>query len=282
MAQHFRNSKGRKLTLPAGVGGSLLFDRNGSVAGGGSFFEPVEGEAGDARAVVGLCVEVNEAIGGGAGSAGDEGGVAAGAGEDEAFNGPGFSAVEAGPDGAVLPGGIGGVDVAEDEDVFSFDGESGEAAHATVGAMLVAVGEDVDDTEVFPGVSAIGGAGGAPPGVFWALLPVDAGVVVEGAVGKFDEAGFTGAVFGEGFGGLPSLAVVVGVDGVGVVIGPFRAVIFFAVVSGGSDKTAFVFSVAQGDAVLVHVHRGGVAFGVGLDFWGFLFPGEAVVGRAVD
>ena len=227
-------------------------------------------------------MEVDEAIGGGAGSPGDEGGVAAGAGEDEAFNRPGFSAVEAGPDGAVFPDGIGGVDVAEDEDVLSFDGESGEAAHATVGAMLVAVGEDVDDAEVFPGMSAIGGAGGAPPGVFWPLLPVDAGVVVEGAVGKFDEAGFAGAVFGEGLGGLPGFSVIVGVDGVGVVIGPFGGVIFLAVVSGGSDEAAFVFSLAQGDAVLVHVHRRGVAPGVGVDFWGFLFPGEAVVGRAVD
>ena len=142
----------------------------------------------------------------------------------------------------------------------------------------MAVGEDVDDAEVFPGVSAIGGAGGAAAGVFWPLLPVDAGVVVEGAVGELDEAGFAGAVFGEGLGGLPGLAVVIGVDGVGVVVGPFRAVIFLAVVSGGSDEAAFVFSVAQGDAVLVHVHRGGVAFGVGVDFWGFLFPGEAVVG----
>ena len=227
-------------------------------------------------------MEVDEAISGGAGAAGDEGGVAAGAGENEAFDGPGLSAVEAGPDRTVFADGIGGVDVAKDEDVFSFDGESGESAHATVGAMLVAVGEDVDDAEVFPSVSAIGGAGGAPPGVFWPLLPVDAGVVVEGAVGEFDEAGFAGAVFGEGFGGLPGFSVVIGVDGVGIVIGPFGGVIFLAVVSGGSDEAAFVFSLAQGDAVFVHVHRGSVAFGVWKDFWGFLFPGEAVVGRAVD
>ena len=42
---------------------------------------------------------------------------AAGAGEDEAFNGPSFSAIETGPDGPVFAGGIWGVDVAEDEDV---------------------------------------------------------------------------------------------------------------------------------------------------------------------
>ena len=42
---------------------------------------------------------------------------AAGAGEDEAFNGPSLSAIEAGPDGPVFAGGIWGVDVAEDEDV---------------------------------------------------------------------------------------------------------------------------------------------------------------------
>lgn len=244
--------------------------------------EPVEGEAGDAGTFVGFGVEVDEAFGGGAGAAGDEGGVAAGAGEDEAFDGPGFSTVEAGPDGAVFADGIGGVEVAEDEDVFSLEGESGEAAHAAVGAVLVTIGEDVDDAKVFPGVAAIGGAGGAAAGVFGALLPVDAGVVVEGAVGEFHDAGFAGAVLGEGFGGLPGFAVVVGVDGVGVMMGPFRAVICLTVVAGRSNESAFVLPVAQGGAVLVHVHRGGVAFGVGVDFWSFLFPSEAVVGGAVE
>ena len=258
----------------------MLF-RKGAVAGGGALLKPVEGEAGDAGAVVGFGVEVDEAFGRGARTAGDEGGVAAGTREDEAFNGPGFPAVKTGPDGAVFAGGIRGVDVAEDKNVFSIDGQSSEAAHATVRAMLVAVGKNFCDVEVFPGVAAVGGAGGAAAGVFRALLPVDAGVVVEGAVGEFDDAGFTGTIFGEGFGGVPGLAVVVGVDRVGVVLGPLRAVVFFAVVSGGADEAAFVFSVAQGDAVFVHVHRGSMTIGVGKDFWVFFFPAEAVVGGAV-
>ena len=124
-------------------------------------------------------MEVDKTFGRGGGTAGIKGGITAGSGKDETFDGPCFTTIKTGPDCPLLAGGFGGVDVAKDEDVLSIDRKANEATHATIGAVLVSIGKDIDNTEIFPGVSTVGGSGFAATGVFWALLPVDSGIVVK-------------------------------------------------------------------------------------------------------
>ena len=124
-------------------------------------------------------MEVNVIFRRGAGPAGIEGGIAAGAREDEAFNGPRFTTIKTGPDGALFAGRFGSVNIAENENVLAIDRKADEATHATIGAVLVPIGKNIDNTKIFPGVSTVGRSGFAATGVFWALLPVDSGIVVK-------------------------------------------------------------------------------------------------------
>src|SRR5690606_9850182 len=144
------------------------------------------------------------------------------------------------------------------------------------------IGQFFDDSESVPGFSAIGALGAASAGVFGALSPVDAGVVVDGAVGTFGDGGCTGAVRGEGFAVLPGLAAVVAVHGVGVVGVPELAAVAVAVVAGGTQESSGVLAVAEGDARLVHVEGGDVSEAVGLDVDVLFFPGCALVFASED
>ena len=124
-------------------------------------------------------MEVNVTLRRGAGPAGIEGGIAAGPREDEAFDGPRFTTIKASPDGALFAGRFGSVNIAKNENVLSINGKANKAAHTAVGAVLMSVGKNIDDTKIFPGVSTVGGSRFTATGVFWALLPVDSGVVVK-------------------------------------------------------------------------------------------------------
>ena len=118
-------------------------------------------------------MEVNVTLRRGAGPAGIEGGIAAGPREDEAFDGPRFTTIKTCPDGALFAGRFGSVNIAKNENVLTVDRKTDEASHATIGAMLVSIGKDVDNTEIFPSVSTVSGSGFAATGVSWSLLPVD-------------------------------------------------------------------------------------------------------------
>jgi len=74
-------------------------------------------------------MEVNVIFRRGAGPAGIEGGIAAGAREDEAFNGPRFTTIKTGPDGALFAGRFGSVNIAKNENVLAIDRKADEAAH---------------------------------------------------------------------------------------------------------------------------------------------------------
>lgn len=124
-------------------------------------------------------MEVDVTFGWGARSAGVECGITAWPRENEAFDGPRFTSIKASPDGALFAGWFLSVDIAKDENVLSINGKADEAAHTTVGAVLVSVGKDIDDAEIFPGVSTVGGSRFTAARVFWALLPVDSRVVVK-------------------------------------------------------------------------------------------------------
>ena len=91
------------------------------------------------------------------------------------------------------------------------------------------------------------GAGGCPAaarvGTF--LARVAAGVVINRAVAQLGDGGLSGAVGRERFAGLPGLAAVIAVDGVGVVLRPFAAVVLTGIPAGGADESALVFAVAQ-------------------------------------
>lgn len=76
--------------------------------------------------------------------------------------------------------------------------------------------------------------------------------------------------------------MIVGINCVCVVLGPFFAVIFPGIKASGPDESTFVFSVTKGCSVIVHMHGGVVTLGVGADSGGFFFPGESVVTTAIN
>lgn len=76
--------------------------------------------------------------------------------------------------------------------------------------------------------------------------------------------------------------MIVGIDCVRVVLGPFFAVIFSGVKSGGAYEPAFMFSITEGRAVLVHVHGRLVTLGIGVNGRNFFFPGESIVTTAIN
>ena len=81
---------------------------------------------------------------------------------------------------------------------------------------------------------------------------------------------------------MPSFTMIVGIDCVRVVLGPFFAVIFSGVISGGAYESAFVLSITEGRAVPVHVHGRLVTVGVWSYCRDFFLPGESVVTTAVN
>ena len=190
---------------------------------------------------------------------------------------PSLAAIEAGPHGAAVTTGR-AVAVAVDQDVMPFHGQAREAGHAAVVGVLWTVGQHFAEGKVLPGMTSVRAGGGPAPARVGAFLgPVSAGVVIDCTVAQLGNRRLAGALGGEGLAGLPRLAAVITVNGVGVMLGPFAAMVLASVPAGRADQTALVFAVAQGDAVFVHVHGRRIAFGIGLDLSGNLLPRLAEV-----
>ncbi len=136
----------------------------------------------------------------------------------------------------------------------------------------------MNDFVVDPCYAAVFGDGGAATRGYGSCGPVDAGVVVDVAVGEFDECGFASSIFGEWFGGVPGFAVVITVDCVGVVVWPLFACVFAVVVAGRAYESAGVWAASEGDAGFVHMHGGGFAVDILVDGGLLGFPCFAVVG----
>ena len=174
--------------------------------------------------------------------------------ENQALDWPSFATVKAGPYGP-LDTAAWAVAVAVDQYIAAFHGEPREAAHAAIVGILWAIRQDLAEGQVLPSVTAVC-TGGSPAsariGAF--LRPVTARVVVDCAVAQLRDGSFASAVSRKRLAGLPGFAAVITVNGVGVVLRPFGAIVLASLPSGGAEQPALVFAVAQGDTVIVHVH----------------------------
>ena len=150
------------------------------------------------------------AFAGGIGATCGEGGVGTGAWGDEALDGPGFSGVEAAPDGEFLAFVAVVVGVAVEEDVAALDGEANEAGvHAEVSVVVGsfsffapvswAVGESFEKAGVFPGLAAVFAESVVALVAEFLTFGKEAasGSVEELAVGEFEEVAFAATLNGD-------------------------------------------------------------------------------------
>ena len=165
----------------------------------------------------------------------------------------------------------------EDQNVAPLDSQASQTTHAAVRSMLMPIRQRLDDVPVAPSLAAVFAVRAAAAGVVRALVPVDAGVVVDRSIGKLGDAGLAGTIFWERFTCLPCLSAVVTVNGVGEMVRPLLPTIARAVMPRRTNQSASVLAVTQGDAVVVHVHRRHAAIAVGMNHRIVLIPSLATV-----
>ena len=198
-----------------------------------------------------------------------EGGVGSGAWSDEALDGPGFSSIEAAPNGEFLAFVAVVVGIAVEEDVAALDGEANESGvHAEVSVVVGtsaflspvswAVGEGFEIGGILPGLATVFAQGVVALLAEFLTFGEEAASsgVEELAVGEFEEVAFAAALNGDRLAGYPGLAVVIAVNGGAVAFGGF------SINSGWADESALVLTMSKGDSVLGHVKGGNVAVGI--------------------
>ena len=228
--------------------------------------EPGEVEGGDAAAFVDLFVlavfvlEIEFAFAGSAWSTCGEGGVGSGTGVDEAFDRPGFSGVEAAPDGELLAFVTIMVSIAVEEDVMPFDREPNETGvHAEVSVVVGTftflssvgwtIGESLEERWVLPGFASVLAEGVMPLVAEFLTLGEEtaAGGVKELTVGEVEQIAFSAALNGDGLAGNPGFASVITVDRCAVAFGGV------SLDSSWSNESPGMFAIAKGNAVFGHV-----------------------------
>ena len=223
--------------------------------------------------------QVDHAFAGGAFAAGGHPSVVAGAGLDDALHRPRFPAVEAHLHGDVVAF-VSAAGAAEKQDVAVVERQPQDGPLAAV-----VVRGTIEQFVVLPGLSPALAAVDAAADDLVAGPAVGAGVVVNAAVVHLEQAGLGRAEDGERLARDPRPAAVVAVQRVAVALGKIFPALALVQISAATvlvdradedlrwhQESAFVFAVAQRDAVLVHVHGGRVALGVGRDLGGNLFP----------
>ena len=139
-----------------------------------------------------------------------EGGVGTGIGGDETLDGPGFSGIEAAPDGEFLAFVAVVVGVAVEEDVAALDGEANEAGvHAEVSVVVGSsaflasvswtVGESFEKGGFFPGLASVFAESVVALVAEFLTFGEEAtsGSVEELAVGEFEEVAFAATLNGD-------------------------------------------------------------------------------------